>query len=147
MKFISVAIILLGLLYSTTEAQAFFLVSINDFVTTATNPESTFKEIETGIKTANPGKITKYLTENSYLSLPNGVAGYFSSSQSFYILKDFFKSFVPLSFNFRKRVNAQQPVATGPLVYESKGKRENATVYVELSYEGNTWRIVQFMVN
>lgn len=111
------------------------------------SPQFVLQEIESGINKGDPSSFTKYLSENSYLNLPNGVSGYFSSNQSFYILKDFFKSFVPVSFSFTETGSGREPVATGRLKFEQNGKRDNAIVYIALSYEGNYWRITQLSVN
>ena len=146
MKTLRRSIILLGLLTLLAGAQVSNyrggsrLKAVHD-------PQVAFKEIKSGIKLADPAKFNSYLSENSYLSLPNGVSGYFSSNQSFYILKDCFKTFIPVTFSFNLPAGKKETVATGALVFESKGKRENATVYIALSYEGTAWRITQFMVN
>ncbi|MBN8546967.1 MAG: DUF4783 domain-containing protein [Ignavibacteria bacterium] len=111
------------------------------------NPQGVLQEIESGINKGDASLFTKYLSENSYINLPNGVSGYFSSNQSFYILKDFFKTFVPVSFSFTETGNSRNPVATGRLKFDQNGKRDSATVYIALSFEGNSWRITQLSVN
>lgn len=147
MKTIHKSIILFGLLSLLAGAQISNFSSGGRKQAKNPDPITAFREIESGIKHADPAGFSKYLSENSYLSLPNGVTGYFSSNQSFYILKDFFKTFIPVTFSFTIPAGSKETVATGALVFESKGKRENATVYIALTYEGTTWRITQFMVN
>ncbi len=147
MKTFHKSIILFGLLSLLAGAQISNFSSGGRKQAKGPDPVTAFKEIESGIKHADPAGFSKYLSENSYISLPNGVSGYFSSNQSFYILKDFFKTFIPVAFSFEIPKGNKETVATGELVFESKGKRENATVYIALTYEGATWRITQFMVN
>ncbi|MBK7265268.1 MAG: DUF4783 domain-containing protein [Ignavibacteriales bacterium] len=145
-KYLKITLII-WLLSLTAGAQVSNLTDKSKNFRSIPEPSEVFFDLENGLKHGDPSKFSKYLSENSYISLPNGVSGYFSSNQSFYILKDFFKSFDPVNFSFSQTGGKKDPVATGGLIYESNGKREHAIVYITLQYESNFWRVTQLTVN
>lgn len=107
---------------------------------------SVFDNIQSGISAANVSRYSSYISEKSYFSLFNGVNGYFSVNQSLNLLKDFFNIYKPVSFKFDPLQGGKNPFATGTLVYENKGKRETALVFISLTADGNGWYISQFSI-
>mgnify|MGYP003948146193 FL=1 len=107
-----------------------------------------FREIETGIKDANVEKISKYFGPQTYFSFSNGINGYYSNNQAFYVLEDFFKLYKVTSFNFDYiKTDKNHPHATGKYNYDNKGQRSTAQVYISLKKIGNNWIITQFTIN
>ncbi len=92
-----------------------------------------FSEIEKGIVQSDVSKIANYLSAQTYLNLSNGVSGYYSSNQAYYVLEDFFKDYKITEFKFEQIVTDENtPYATGTYDYILDGKRNQAQVYVAL---------------
>lgn len=108
----------------------------------------TLEEIEMGISKTNLSAISPHLSSHIYLSFLNGVSGYYSANQAYYVLENFFKeykvtSFIFDSFNF----NTVTPFAKGTYYYEHKGNRSEAKVYLTLKLTGKSWKITQISIN
>ncbi len=107
-----------------------------------------FQEIENGIVESDVSKIARYFSPKPYLSFSNGVTGYYSSNQAYYILEDFFNIYKVISFKFDHKKNDNSvSYATGIYYYESRGKRDSAQVYITLSKLGDNWFITQISIN
>ena len=107
-----------------------------------------FQEIENGIIEGDISKIARYFSPKPYFSFSNGVTGYYSSNQAYYILEDFFNIYKVISFKFdHKKNDGSVSYATGIYYYESGGKRDSAQVYVTLSKLGDNWFITQISIN
>lgn len=104
--------------------------------------------IEQAIADSHYENISPYLSEQTYLSFLNGVNGYYSSNQAYYILEDFFKEYKVISFNLNEiRLNTLTPFATGICYYDNKGNRDEANIYITLKLTGTTWKITQMTIN
>ncbi len=107
-----------------------------------------FARIEEGINTGSIDKFSNYFANRNYLSLTNGVAGYYSANQSYYVIKDFLSVTQPLNFKLTNIVTeTSAPFAAGSLRYISNGIRGTATVFISLQFIENQWRISQITVN
>jgi hypothetical protein len=107
-----------------------------------------FNQIEDAISKGNVSALSNYLSSQTYLSLSNGIRGYYSSNQTFYILEDFFKIYSVTSFRFDNLNSAENtPYATGVYNYEYRGKRNSAQVYISLNKIGRNWKITQITIN
>lgn len=107
-----------------------------------------FQEIENGIVESDVSKIARYFSPKPYLSFSNGVTGYYSSNQAYYVLEDFLIIYKVISFKFDHKKNDDLvSYATGIYYYESKGKRDSAQVYITLSKIGDNWFITQISIN
>ena len=105
-------------------------------------------DIEKGISDTKTSDISPYLSSQVYLSFLNGISGYYSSNQAYYVLEDFFKIYKVISFKFdHKKNDGSVSYATGNYYYESHGKRDSAQVYVTLSKIGDNWFITQISIN
>jgi hypothetical protein len=105
-------------------------------------------EIESGILNNNMQVISNFFSSQPYISLINGVNGYYSSNQAYYILEDFFNSFKVVSFRFEeKKTEEQISYGKGTYYFEKKGKREVAHLYITLSKAGSKWYITQISIN
>ncbi|GIK20897.1 MAG: DUF4783 domain-containing protein [Ignavibacteriota bacterium] len=110
--------------------------------------ESIFKEIESGIKEGNVESISKYFGQRTYFSFSNGINGYYSSNQAFYVLEDFFRIYKVTSFKFEHVKNDKfNSYATGKYNYDNKGQRSTAQVYISIKKVGPNWIITQFTIN
>ena len=105
-------------------------------------------DIEGGIAKGNIAALFKHLSPQTYFSLTNGIRGYFSSNQAYYVLEDFFKIYHVISFRFQSiQAEEENPYATGIYSYDFKGKRETAHVYISLKNSGKSWKIIQITFN
>ena len=107
-----------------------------------------FTELESYIKEGNVASMSKYFGQQTYFSLSNGISGYYSSNQAYYVLEDFFKLYKVTSFKFDHiKSDNNNSYATGKYSYDSKGKRNVAQVYVSIKKIGNNWNIIQLTIN
>jgi hypothetical protein len=107
-----------------------------------------FNEIESGIANNDVKKFSHYFSAQPYLSLINGVNGYYSSNQAYYIMEDFFNSFRVVSFKLDEtKTEDAVSYGKGDYYYEKKGRREVAHFYVTLSKSGSKWYITQLSIN
>jgi hypothetical protein len=105
-------------------------------------------ELESGIVNNQMQSISKYFSSQPYISLINGVNGYYSSNQAYYILKDFFNSYKVVSFRFEeKNTEGSLSYGKGEYYFEKKGKRKVAHLYITLSKAGSKWYITQISIN
>jgi hypothetical protein len=110
--------------------------------------QSIFSDIEKGLSSGNVSVISRYFSPQTYFSLSNGVSGYYSSNQSFYILEDFFSIYKVSSFRFLNiQADKNNPYATGVYTFESKGQKGTSQVYVSLKNIGGSWKITQITIN
>ena len=104
--------------------------------------------IEEGILNNDIKSISQYFTSQPYISLINGVNGYYSSNQAYYILEDFFDTYKVVQFKFEeKKTEEAVSYGKGSYFYEKKGKREKAHLYLTLSKYGSKWYITQISIN
>ena len=107
-----------------------------------------FNDIEAGILSNDVKKISKYFSPQPYISLINGVNGYYSSNQAYYILEDFLNSFKVVSFKISETKNEEAvSFGKGDYYYDKKGRREVAHLYVTLNKSGSKWQITQISIN
>ena len=105
-------------------------------------------EIEEGIINNDVEAFSRYFSSQPYISLINGVNGYYSSNQTYYILEDFFNSFKVISFRFQeKKTDESVAYGKGEYYFEKKGKREVANLYITLNKTGSRWFITQISIN
>ncbi len=107
-----------------------------------------FKEIENGISSGKVSAFSRYFSPQIYLSLSNGVSGYYSSNQAYYVLAEYFRLNQAASFAFGNVQEEESGMyAIGSYDYLVKGKRESAQVYVSLKNTGKKWKITQITIN
>jgi hypothetical protein len=110
--------------------------------------EQIFTEIESAINNADINKVSKYFGQKTYFSLTNGINGYYSSNQAFYVLKDFFEVYKVTSFKLDHIKNDKNnSYATGKYYYDNNGKRSSAQVYLSVKKVGSNWIITQLTIN
>jgi len=107
-----------------------------------------FNDIESGIASNDVKKFSQYFSSQPYISLVNGVNGYYSSNQAYYIMEDFFNSFKVVSFKMEEtKSEGAVSYGKGDYYFEKKGRRELAHLYITLSKSGNKWYITQISIN
>lgn len=107
-----------------------------------------FDEIETGISSGRAASISPFLSSQTYLSFSNGINGYYSPNQTYYIIEDYFKIYKVISFKLQNiKINETVPYATGIYYFDHRGKRGTARVYISLNRSGKNWKISQLTIN
>lgn len=107
-----------------------------------------FSDIESGIVNSDVKKFSHYFSSQPYISLVNGVNGYYSSNQTYYILEDFLNSFKVVSFKMEEtKTEGSVSYGKGDYYFEKKGRREVAHLYITLNKSGNKWYITQISIN
>ncbi len=107
-----------------------------------------FNNIENGIAEGNVKKLIGYFGTQTYLSLSNGINGYYSSNQAYYVLEDFFGDYQAHGFKFdNMQVENGNMYGTGTYTFAVRGKRAEAQVYVSLKHTGKKWKITQLTIN
>ena len=105
------------------------------------------KGIEKGISDTKTSDISPYLSSQVYLSFLNGISGYYSSNQAYYVIEKFLKEYKVISFRFNKlKLNTTAPFAIGTYYYEYKGNRSEAKVFVTLKFTSKSWQITQISI-
>lgn len=125
-----------------------FVYSQQENETEVKEIEKIFSHLESGIKTASIKEFTGYLMSEIYISLENGVTSYFSSTQSYHILDNYFKLNKPIGFKLIKVVTvSDKPFAVGQLKYSKNGILSDSQVFATLLRENGKWKISQIIIN
>lgn len=107
-----------------------------------------FDEIENAIRNGDVATISTYLGSQTYFSLTNGINGYYSSNQAYYVLEDFLKLYRVTKFKFDNiKTDTSDPYATGTYYYDYRGRRSSAQVYISITKTGKNWNISQLTIN
>lgn len=122
------------------------LLYTNTIIFSQDDPMLIFKKIEEGFNRNDIKIFDELFGKQIYLSLFNGVSGYYTSNQAFYVLKDFINITRPEKFIFIKIHDGESPYATGEFNFTSAGKRGKAKIYISLSAWGQAWRISQITI-
>ena len=106
------------------------------------------EEIEMGFSETKLSAISPHLSSQIYLSFINGVSGYYSANQAYYVLENFINEYKVISFKFDSfNFNTITPFAKGTYYYEHKGNRSEAKVYLTMKLTGQSWKITQISIN
>ncbi len=110
--------------------------------------QETFSKIESAFSSNNISSIAELVDNTTFISLSNGVVGYFSSDQTINILKKFLEENKPLQFNLtNKKTETRKPFATGNFIYVNNGIRKQSRVFVSMYLSGENWIISQITIN
>jgi hypothetical protein len=106
-----------------------------------------FDGVQQGLASGKVRLISQHLGGQVYMQLRGGETGYFGAGQAYYLLENYLKShrFANVRFSTVGGSGAM-PYATGSAVYNFKGSREYAQVYVALSFTGDRWVITRLNI-
>ncbi|MFA3782786.1 DUF4783 domain-containing protein [Melioribacteraceae bacterium 4301-Me] len=112
------------------------------------NLNELFTKIEEGFQTGNIDKFSNHFNNKTYISLFNGVNGYYSSNQSYYVLKDFLAINQPINFKLDNIVtDSSTPFASGIFRYKTNGISNTSLIFISIKNINNEWRINQITIN
>jgi len=107
-----------------------------------------FNNIEKAIEQGNISQLTGYFNSRTYLNLANGVSGYYSNNQVYYVLKKYFRKHRVKAFKFSKIfTDTNAPYAVGVYDFNTSNGRKSLRVYVSLKRVNNEWKILQITLN
>lgn len=107
-----------------------------------------FSRFEEGMTTGAVDKFSKYFSYRTYLSFTQGVNGYYSFDQSYYVVKDFLSINLPVSFSLTNVItDTSSPFAFGTLKYIKNGIRGSASVFISIQFTNKKWQISQVTIN
>lgn len=107
-----------------------------------------FSRFEEGMTTGAIDKFSQYFSYRTYLSFTQGVSGYYSFDQSYYVVKDFLSINLPISFNLTNIIiETSTPFAFGTLKFIRSGIKGSATVFISLQLINKKWQISQVTIN
>ena len=138
--------ILISVLCNLTEGQEYIIKTGS--IDQNNSGKVTLKEIENGIAEGNVKTLIDYFSFQTYLSLSNGINGYYSSNQAYYVLEDFFGDYRVSDFKFTDmQIEKEIMYGTGTYTYTLRGKKDEAHVYVALKNISKKWKITQLTIN
>ncbi len=104
--------------------------------------------IEQGLKMGKVSELSHFVDSQIYLNLSNGIIGYYSSNQAYYVLADFFKSHRMISIDFDNSLaDVTNPIAIGNCQYFNNDKQESAQMYISLKFINKKWKLTQITIN
>ncbi|GBD90710.1 hypothetical protein BMS3Abin04_01429 [bacterium BMS3Abin04] len=107
-----------------------------------------FQEIQKGFNSNDISKIAKFIKDDTFINLKNGVSDYFSSSQAYYVLNEFFKAYHTVSVKLDNiKVKNEYSYASGKLIYKRSGVSGTAQVFISLRKTRVGWIIIQLTVS
>jgi len=107
-----------------------------------------FQNIERAITQGDISQLTSYFNSRTYLNLENGVSGYYSNNQVYYVLKKYFRKHKVKVFKFSKiYTDANAPYAVGSYDFNTRNGRRSLRVYVSLKRVKYEWKILQITLN
>lgn len=106
-----------------------------------------FTIIQKSLSSGNVGAIAQQMAPQVRVNFRGAENGYYSASQAYYLLENYFRSRKVLGFEFSTIGESESnPYATGGASFNFKGSREYAQVYVSLSRTGRQWLITQINI-
>jgi hypothetical protein len=109
---------------------------------------STLDEIGNGISSGKIASISNLFSSQIYLNLSNGVSGYYSSNQAYYVIQEFLKTHQVISLKINDvQVDEENVYATGTYSFVENGKRESTQLYISLKRSSKKWKITQITIN
>lgn len=119
----------------------------------ARNPDSEeaftiLKKTETAFQSSNLSTLQTMFAGRVYVSFFTGENGYFSSNQTYFILKKFFENYHVISFTFQT-INSESvnPYGVGQYLYLYRGLKNSVQLYLSLHRSDGGWKINQITLS
>lgn len=142
--FLTLIIFLSNIVFAQNEGK----ISIQSDVPLLVSFNNALSSIEHGLKMGEVSELSHFVDNQIYLNLSNGITGYYSSNQAYYVLADFFKSHRIISIDFDNSLaNVSNPIAIGNCQYFSNNKQESAQIYISLKFINKKWKLTQITIN
>jgi hypothetical protein len=106
-----------------------------------------FDDVETGIREGRPEAFVQHFGPQVQIHLRGFEGGYVSSAQAYYVLEDFFQGRRPVGVRLTTFGDTGgTPYASGSAVFNARGNRESAQIYVSLTRLQGRWTVGQLNI-
>lgn len=106
-----------------------------------------FNVVQKSLNSGNVSTLAQHLAPQVQVNFRGAESGYYSASQAYYLLENYFRSRKILGFEFSTIGESDSnPYATGGASFNFRGSREYAQIYVSLSRSGRRWLITQINI-
>ncbi len=129
----------------------FLLITVNHSIVQAQdNPDAlkTIIRIEDAFNNGNVEQLSEYIDNKTYFSFTSDLTGYFSYSQIYNLIKDYFEAYKAIKFSFAsKSINADSPFGWGEYIYLKNGLRGSHKIFISLQSSDSKFYISQISIN
>lgn len=109
--------------------------------------DETFEGIRQAIIQSDMAMLSQHMGSQVSLNLRGGEGGSYSANQAYYVLANYFRTRKLVGLDFTSiGESASTPYAAGVAVFNVKGTRDQAQVYVSLTQSGDRWVIAQINI-
>lgn len=108
----------------------------------------TLIKIEDAFNNGDVGKLSQFIDSKTYFSFTSDLSGYYSYSQIYNLLKDYFGAYKPIRFKFSsKSADTNSPFGWGEFVYQKNGMPGSHKIFISLQKSGPNYYISQISIN
>jgi len=129
----------------------FLLITANHSIVPAQDSPDATKtiiRIEDAFNDGNIEQLAQYIDSKTYFSFTSDLTGYFSYSQIYNLLKDYFEAYKPIKFSFAsKSINTDSPFGWGEYIYLKNGLRGSHKIFISLQSSDSKFYISQISIN
>lgn len=105
-------------------------------------------KIEDAFNSGEVSSLGEYIDSKTYFSFTSDLTGYYSYSQIYNLLKDYFSAYTPIKFKFSsKQGESQTPFGWGEYIYLRNGIRGSHKIFISLQKSGPNFYISQISIN
>lgn len=105
-------------------------------------------KIEDAFNNGDVGELSQFIDNKTYFSFTSDLSGYYSYSQIYNLLKDYFEAYKPIRFKFSsKSKDINSPFGWGEYVYLKNGMRGSHKIFISLQKSGPNYYISQISIN
>lgn len=106
-----------------------------------------FESIRQAIVHSDMAMLSQHMGSQVSLNLRGGEGGSYSSNQAYYVLTNYFRTRKLVGLDFTSIGESEStPYAAGVALFNVKGTRDQAQVYVSLTQSGDRWVIAQINI-
>ncbi|KUG24985.1 hypothetical protein ASZ90_005203 [hydrocarbon metagenome] len=108
----------------------------------------TLIRIEDAFNSGNVDQLAEYIDSKTYFSFTSDLTGYFSYSQIYNLLKDYFEAYKPIKFGFAsKSSKTNSPFGWGEYIFLRNGLRGSHKIFISLQSSDSKFYISQISIN
>lgn len=125
----------------------FFVLCANANLFANDNLKTSIQNVKEGLKENSISKFSNMFGDNCYLSLNNGNTGYFTKSQIYYIIENYFEQYKMTECELNS-TNIEGNIANiaGKVSYIYSGVKYSTDIYVSFKNISEKWYISQLII-
>jgi len=110
--------------------------------------KTVLKQIQKGFEQNNAKLFSNYFDDNCYLSLNNGISGYYTSNQAYYIFEKYFSTYKILEFKVVESAKSNiQVIIEIAVKYVKDGNTNTGQVLITLKNYNDKFLITQIFIS